>query len=568
MKKILNLIITMMLMITMFGCGTTNNNTTTTKFSAGTYSAEAQGFHGLIKLEVEVDENSILNVIVVEHDETQGVGSNAIDKLPSLIVEHQSLAVEAISGATVTSDALVKAVEMALVEAGASSEDLYTEIKDETVTLEDTTTDIVVVGAGGAGMAAAIEAASSGKNVIILEKTGVVGGTTTLATTAYNAGGSSVQNEMENPFTAEDYYAKIVGNSTEEDPIARIQANRSGADADWLIGMGADMTKVINGSQHVTTDGSSFGSMLVSTLSNKINELNIDVRLNAKGVKLITDSEKVVGIEVETEDGNYKISADAVILATGGFASNPEFVDKYTPQWSGYPSTASVGATGDGIAMALELGAAISNMDKCSPQTVAFNTGSSTISFTFLRYNGAILINKEGARFVNELGVESVLGTSIKEATDGGAYIVIDQTLADSSEQVQGFIEAGYFQKAETIEDLASIIHCDVETLAETIATYQTAVETQNDTEFNRTVGMTMDFKTAPYYTAWITPANQTTLGGLVIDTEAHVLREDGSIIKGLYAGGETTSSNGHGLTRAVTIGRLAGETASRKIAE
>ncbi len=568
MKKFLSLIMAMMLMITMVGCGTSNNDTADTKFTAGTYTAEAQGFHGPVKVEVEVDTESILSVTVVEHGETQGVGTNAIDALPSLIVKHQSLAVDAVSGATVTSEALVVAVEAALVEAGATAEELYTEVEGETATVEDAEADIVVIGAGGAGMAAAIEAANAGKTVIVLEKAGVVGGTTTLATTAYNAGGSSAQNAMETPFTAEDYYAKIVGGATEEDAIARMQANRSGADADWMIAMGADMTKVINGSQHVTSDGSAFGPMLVNTLSTKMTELGIDVRLNSKGAKLITEGDVVTGVEVETEAGNYKITADAVILATGGFASNPEFVDKYTPQWSGYPSTAAVGATGDGIAMALELGAAIDNMDACSPQTVAFNTGSSTISFTFLRYNGGILINKEGTRFVNELGVESVLGTSIKESTDGGSYVVIDQSLVDSSAQVQGFIEAGYFEKAETIEDLAAIIGCDSETLKTTITTYQTAVETQNDTEFGRTTGMTMDFKTAPYYTAWITPANQTTLGGLVIDTEAHVLREDGSIIKGLYAGGETTCSNGHGLTRAVTIGRLAGETAAKEMTE
>lgn len=566
MKKFLSLIMAMMLMITMVGCGTTNNDTADAKFTAGTYTAEAQGFHGPVKVEVEVDAESILSITVVEQDETQGVGSNAIDALPGLIVKHQSLAVDGVSGATVTSEALITAVEAALVEAGATAEELYTEVEDEAATVEDAEADIVVIGAGGAGMAAAIEAANAGKSVIVLEKAGVVGGTTTLATTAYNAGGSSVQMAMETPYTADDYYAKLAG--TTEDPIARMQADRSGADADWLIAMGADMTKVINGSQHTTSDGSAFGPMLVNTLSTKMTELGIDVRLNSKGAKLITEGDVVTGVEVETEAGNYKITADAVILATGGFASNPEFVDKYTPQWSGYPSTAAVGSTGDGIAMGLELGAAIDNMAACSPQTVAFNTGSSTISFTFLRYNGGILINKEGTRFVNELGVESVLGTAIKESTDGGSYVVIDQSLVDTSAQVQGFIDAGYFQKAETIEDLATLIGCDAEVLKTTIETYQTAVETQNDTEFGRTTGMIMDFKTAPYYMAWITPANQTTLGGLVIDTEAHVLREDGSIIEGLYAGGETTCSNGQGLTRAVTIGRLAGETAAREISE
>lgn len=566
MKKFLTLIVAAMLAITMVGCGTTNTDTADTKFTAGTYTAEATGFHGPVKVEVEVDAESILNVTVVEHGETQGVGTNAIDALPGLFVKHQSLAVDAISGATITSEALVKAVETALVEAGATAEELYTEVVEDAVTVEDAEADIVIIGAGGAGLAAAIEATNAGKSVILIEKAGVVGGTTTLATTAYNAGGSSVQMAMETPFTADDYYAKLVG--TAEDPIARMQADRSGADADWLLDMGADMTKVINGSQHTTTDGSAFGPMLVKTLNDKVTELGVDVRLNAKGTKLITEGEKVTGVEVETEAGNYKVTAKAVILATGGFASNPEFVDKYTPQWSGYPSTAAVGATGDGIAMALEVGAGIGNMDKASPQTVAYDTGTNTISFTFLRYNGAILVNKEGTRFVDELGNTAVLGAAIKEATDGGAYIIIDQSTVDASTQVQGFVDAGYFIKAETVEELAGVVGCEATVLEATLAKMKTAVETGKDEEFGRKDGLVLTFENAPFYTAWITPANQTTLGGINIDTEAHVLREDGSIIEGLYAGGETTNSNGQGLTRAVTIGRLAGETAAREIAE
>jgi fumarate reductase flavoprotein subunit len=100
-------------------------------------------------------------------------------------------------------------------------------------------------------------------------------------------------------------------------------------------------------------------------------------------------------VEVESKDGNYKIYAKAVVLATGGFASNPEMVAKYTPQWAGYPSTASVGATGDGINMALQVGAGLGNMNVTSPQTVAYDTGHGAVSLTNVRYNGAILVNKE-----------------------------------------------------------------------------------------------------------------------------------------------------------------------------
>lgn len=566
MKKYLGLLLSVMMIATsLTACSSKPASDENAKFKAGTYTAQADGYHGAVKVQVEVDANAILSVEVVEHEETQGVGTNAIEKLPNQIVEYQSLAVDTIAGCTLTSNAIIQAVEAALIEAGADKENLYTAIETEKKEVEDATTDIVIVGAGGSGMSAAIEATNAGKKVILIEKAGVLGGTTALATTAYNAGGSSVQNAMETPFTADDFYVKMMGADAQElNPVTRVMADRSGADADWLISMGADMNKVINGSQHVTSDGSSFGSMLVNVLKTQMEKLGIDYRLNTKGTELVVDGDKVVGVNVETPDCNYTIHADAVILTTGGFASNPDFVDQYTPQWSGYPSTAAVGATGDGITMGLKVGAAISNMGACSPQAIAFDTGNSIISLAFLRYNGAILINNDGVRFDDEMG--STVADSIKDAPNGGAYVVIDQSLVDESSQVQEFVKAGYFQKAETIEELAQIIGADASVVNDTIAKYQTAVETGNDEEFGRTLGLLIDFKSAPYYAAWVTPANQTTLGGLVIDNQAHVLREDGSVITGLYAGGETTSSQGAGLTRSVTLGRLAGETSSKEI--
>lgn len=432
----------------------------------------------------------------------------------------------------------------------------------ETEVVKDETTDIIIVGGGGAGMSAAIEATEQGKNVILIEKLSFLGGTTILASTAYNAGGSSEQMKMDEPYTPDDFYEKIVKGKTDENGLIRRLADLSAETADWLIEKGGDLSKVINGSQHTTSDGSAFGSMIVSALSKKVEELDIDYRTNVNATEVIMEDDKVVGVKVESPEGNYNIMADAVILSTGGFASSPEMVAEYTPQWAGYPSTASVGVTGDGIKMAMEVGAAIGNMDSASPQTVAYNTGNGAVSLTNVRYNGAILVNEEAARFVNELAGTADLGASIKEQTNGHAYLVFDQTAVDNATLMQQYKDRGYFVEAENINELAEKINLDGETLTKTIATYQIYFDAGEDTEFGRKDSMFTRIDKAPYYAALISPASQTTNGGVMIDEGARALREDGTAIDGLYIGGETANQEGPGLTVAFVIGRLAAKTA------
>lgn len=429
----------------------------------------------------------------------------------------------------------------------------------------DVTTQVIVVGAGGAGMSAAIEAKDQGLEVILIEKLSFAGGTTTLASTAYNAGGMKLQLEAEPPFTADDAYKAWIG-SGEDDPYIRLLSDRSGATGDWLVEMGADLGK-FNGKQVMTSDGSALGPMLTSVLSKAVEGRGIDLRTETSGKKLITDEAgKVTGIEVEDAEGAYVISADAVILATGGFASNPELVDKYTPQWSGYPSTASVGVTGDGLLMGLELGAAIADMDNAGPQSVAYDTGHGALSLTNVRYNGAILVNAEGVRFTSESGPSMPIAKAITQQTDGYAYLIFDQTSVDNAALMQQYKDQGYFVEAETLTELADLLGINGEALEQTVEKYHTVFDTGVDEEFGRNNHIFSRLDKAPYYGAKISPANQTTYGGLVIDLETRVLKEDGSVIEGLYAAGEVTACRGSGTTIAIVLGKLSGEVVAKDI--
>ena len=429
----------------------------------------------------------------------------------------------------------------------------------------DEQTQVVIVGAGGAGMAAAIEATDQGLEVILLEKLSLIGGTTAMASTAYNAGGMRLQLEADPPYTADDAYRDWVGDG-EDDPFLRLLADRSGATGDWLVDMGADLGQ-FNGKQVMTSDGSALGSMLVTVLGDNVSSRGIDLRTGTRATELTVDENgRVTGVLAEDKEGVYTIYADAVILATGGFASNPEMVDEYTPQWSGYPSTASVGATGDGITMGLAVGAALDDMDNAGPQSVAYDTGSGAVSLTNVRYNGAILVNSDGVRFTSESGPSMPIATAITEQEGGYAYLIFDQASVDNAALMQDYKDRGYFTEAETVEELAEALGIDAEALAQTVENYHTVYDTGVDEEFGRNNHIFSRLDQAPYYGVKISPANQTTYGGLLIDLETHVLREDGTVIEGLYAAGEVAACRGSGTSIALVLGKLAGEVVAEEV--
>ena len=431
--------------------------------------------------------------------------------------------------------------------------------------------DILVVGAGGAGMAAAIEAheASNGKaKVVILEKLPFVGGTTLLASTAYNAGGSKLQPN----YSAKDYEAKLLKGFPKADEHDRANivqlAELSGPTADWLIAMGADMSRIINGSQMTPADGSAYGAMIVPVLKRRVDSLGIPVVTNADVQELVTDeSGRVTGVKAMMKAKTTEtIPAKAVILATGGFASNPDLVKRFTPQWAGYPSTASVGAEGDGILMAEKLGAKLDNMALAGPQTVAYDTGHGAVSLTNVRYNGAILVGKSGKRFTNELGSTAVIGADVKKQEGGVAFLIFDRTSVENAALMKKYESQGYFVKAETLNELASKLGIDKTNLEATVERWHGFFDKKKDEDFGRTQSMFSRIDKAPYYGQKISPASQTTYGGVERNADGAALKTDGSVIPGLFVAGETADQYGQGVSLGIVTGRIAARGALKAI--
>lgn len=442
---------------------------------------------------------------------------------------------------------------------------------------QDLQADIVIIGAGGAGMSAAIQAAQDGAtNVVIVEKNSFVGGNTLRSTGGMNASETSYQEaegiEDSNQLFFDDTMAG--GYNLNDEDLVWTMVNNSAAAVDWVNAMGADLTVVgmFGGASvkriHRPSDTSAVGPVLVNTFSKQLEELDIPVLLNTTANSIVVDEAgKVTGIKVSNEDGEYTIACKAVVLATGGFGANSEMVVEYKPDLAGFGTTNQPGATGDGILMATEIGADTVDMEQIQTHPTV-NPDTQTMYTEGVRGNGAILVNFEGQRFVNELLTRDVVSAAILEQTNGQAWLLFDETVRTSLSAIESYINAGIVYEGNTIEELAEQIGVDAEALANTVTTYSTYVANGQDVDFERD-SMESDLSTPKYYAALCAPAVHHTMGGLKIDTTAQVLDQEGNAIQGLYAAGEVTGGvhggnrlGGNAVLDIVVFGRIAGESA------
>lgn len=547
-------------------------------YTPGTYEGEAIGRNGPVKVQVTVAKDRIESIRVVSHNESAGLSDAPINTLPKTIVDKQSLAVDVFSGATFSSKAVIGAVENALKKA---TKDIKPLLIAPAVTAavkppKDETVDVLVVGSGISGMVAGITAAEKGSNVLIIEKQGMLGaGDSMNISTGITAGGSRLIKQLgiENA-TAKDYADFLVKQAaTKKVPIneknVRTYAMRGGELVDWLMDLGVPFGRFQKDKWfHITKDGSAPGPHIVRALSKKIADDNINYRLNSQVVDLLMKDGKVVGATVKTGAGSYKVSAKAVVMATGGFSASHELVKKWAPEWVGRPTTGAVSLTGDGILMAQKVGAQTVAMQEikanylCHPLTA--RDGVSLTAIT--PYN--ILINHEGKRFVDE-GHASInfKSRAMMKQTGHEAYAIVDQTAMDNLKLMRNYAAAGYFVKANTVEELASKLKVDQKAFIKTMKDYMAACQAGKDPEFNRRIQYPI--AKAPFYAALVTPSMQSTYGGIKTDEKAQALNADNKPIAGLYAAGATSGHEayanevGFAAIIGLVYGKIAGENAA-----
>ena len=592
---------------------------------SGEFTGTATGM-GEVTVTVTLTDGVITACKVVGDSETEGIGSVVVESAPDEIVSGNKGAIDVVSGATITSDAINEALAAALAAAGLDAAD-FTGNEDASAA-EDRVidTDIVIVGAGGAGMTAAIAAANEGRDVVIVESQAMVGGNSVRATGGMNAAKTPAQDENEfneaagvektletaasewadnEAITAlantvaeqwaayqanpEGYFDSVelmeldtlIGGHGINDPALVEALCSNSADAiDWLAEQGIELTSVssFGGAsvkrihRPVDSEGKtiSVGSYMIPLLQSKCEELGVEILLNTTANKILTDADgAAVGIEATDKNGaNVTVNAKAVVLATGGFGANLDMVVEYKPDLAGFMTTNAPGAQGQGIDMAVAIGAGTVDMDQIQIHpTVEANTAA--LITEGLRGDGAILVNAEGNRFTDEVGTRDVVSAAEIAQTGSYSWLVIDQAMADASSVIQGYIKNGYTVTGETYEELAEAMGVDAAAFAATMDKWNAAVAAGVDEEFGRT-SFANPLDTAPYYAIKVTAGIHHTMGGLTINPQTQVLAGDGTVIDGLYAAGEVTGGvhggnrlGGNAVADFVVFGRIAGEQAA-----
>lgn len=601
----------------------------------GTYNTTVNAMHGPMKLELTVSGNKIANVKVLEHMETPGVGDVAVKQIPEQIIEHQTLAVDAVAGVTITSVSIIKAVEDCLVQAGADLETFKTPVEKAAKQDVEDTADVIIVGGGGAGLSAAVAAVNEGASVILIEKTGFLGGNSIVAGGIYNAPDPSKQDYhlderseslesliveaiSETPvndehkalieavkidyedylktdktlFDSPNWFALQTWNGG--DKVANLslvkKLTSSALDAlKWLESMGAGFTdKISHGGgslyprTHSSTKPNGVGYIDAFNYALEGKE-NFKLIMNCTGKSLITDGNKVVGVNAVDKDGNkYTLHANkGVILTTGGFAGNVELRQEYCEgeKWPdlgpNVPTSNMPGVTGDGIFMARDAGAELIDMDQiqllpyCNPTTGA--------TYDIVSGGGSqLFINKEGERFVREDGRRDEMSKAIIAQTDGVMYMLqntedLNTLKALGGQSLSYYLETGYagYVSADTLDELAEKIGVPADKLKKTVEDYNRYVDSGKADPFGR-VSYGPKIESGPYYAYPRKPAVHHTMGGVRIDESCHALASDGSIIEGLYCAGEITGGihganrlGGNAIVDFTVFGKVAGEAAA-----
>lgn len=627
MKK-KNVLASLLLAGAMFltACGGSASSTSAAGGVSGSFTGTAKGM-GDVSVTLTLTDNVITDCTAKGDEETSGIGSVVIEQFPGEVVEGNTINLDSISGATITSNAFVEAAKAALTEAGLNPDD-YMAKADKTANGETVSydADVVVIGAGGAGMTAAMTAADAGQKVVILESQAMVGGNSARATGGMNAAKTVYQDENEfdqaagvekTLATAAEKYADnetiTALAKTVSEQWAAYQANPTGyfdsvelmeldtmvggkginnpelvktlcegtADAiDWLDENGITLHNVssFGGAsvkrihRPVNEEGKvvSVGAYMIPLLQENCEKRGIDIVLNTTVDTILTDANgAAVGVSGTDKDGNtVVVNAKSVVLATGGFGANLDMVTQYKPELAGFMTTNAAGAQGQGIEMATAIGAGTVDMDQIQIHpTVEANTAA--LITEGLRGDGAILVNANGERFIDEVGTRDVV--SAAEIAQPGSYswLIVDQAMVDASSVIQGYIKKGYTKTGATYEELAKELDVDPATFANTMETWNGYVEAKNDPDFGRT-SFANPLNNGPYYAIKVTAGVHHTMGGVTINSATEVLKKDGTVIPGLFAAGEVTGGV-HGANRLggtavadfVVFGRIAGESAA-----
>lgn len=564
----------------------------TVSLTPGTYTATQQG-HQLrhVTVSVTVDEKSIVDVQIVEcTDNPITVVQTPCEEIPAAIVENQTYNVDVVTGATITSNAIKFAVKDCLDQAGGSDAFSASVEKAEITPGEDVHTDILIVGGGGAGMSAAVEAYSgetandaNGLDVILIEKAGFLGGTTSVSGGAYydytDETGAYDDAWLDKVVASEKAIFEPFMNLEINEPLVRSlatvmqQANTKLREAGVNAPSGAWGISLSPCDDHIEPEWN--GSYLAYAMNKYLPTTGIDVRLNTRAMKILTDeSGAAIGVNVQDKTSTYNIYAKKIILACGDFASNPEMIEKYAP---GFEEGLIFGAgtnTGDGLNMALEVGAVALGDTMMGSLGHDAVVGIHPDYGTFLDYGSgrSMIVNVEGNRFFNEVDRWYEPYHRLLKQSEPVAWGIID----NNNPKVQVLLDStldGIYH-ADTLEELADMIGVPAENLLATVEKYNGFIKDGEDKDFGTPVDQMMPIEEGPYHAFILRPITMTSLVGVKVDGECHLVRADGTVIENLFGAGNMIYGGNlvsyyvpaHGVGTAIYSGNLAAQTAKAEI--
>ena len=554
-------------------------------YTAGTYTASAAGKNGDVTVEVVFSDTAIESVTVTEHQETAGLADPALERIPEAVVEGQTLAVDTVAGATITSEAILTAVADCVTQAGGDVAALQTpaesEGSGETLSYE---ADVVIVGAGAAGMNAAVEAAQSGLKVIVLEKGAsigvsngaVAGGPSACETVIQEQEGQDVS--VETLFNYMYDYSHSLSNAA----LLRNVLSVSGETINTMVelGVGIYLRPDNYGAGFRARHGFDVkGEERFAPLRAEVEANGGQFLLETTGEEVIMENGTAVGVLASQPGGvTVEVRAKAVLVCTGGYLGNEDMIHEHFGNVTVNPlgNTLSDGA---GINMVVNAGgildrnwSIIANEFTGSNQKAgAWNRNTQNLTYAVY---GGLMVNREGERFFNEETIATMALSEGGEATlrEGLYYSVIDQayfdacreegiysylgspeswyvgkmTLADkvldqNEAQLQEAIDQGWAWKADTIEELAEIT--GLEHLPETVAEYNAMCEAGKDTQFYKDPVFLTPVSEGPFYVFEYEPSAWGTLGGVKVDSHLRALTADNEPIPGLYVAGVDAGS-------------------------
>ena len=521
----------------------------------GDYSVVCNGFYGDFDVTVTITDGKIAAIASDGVQETPELGGKAIDILTEAMIENNTSGVDSVSGATVTSAMFKRAVSAALDEAGAPDE-MKAPVETGEKTSETLSCDVLVMGSGVAGLSSAILAATNGADVIVIEKQDIPGGSSVTS-----AGIVYAPVDEDDISTMVSYYMERAnGNANEEllqffadNALDTIDWLENDLNVQWMMVVPAGTAPEPRARFSMTSEGVGMtGAALVNPMLERLEELGVPVMTGIKGTGLLLDENGAIcGAKAESKAADYEISAKAVVLATGGFDASPEMKAEYSPiAENDFPLSAK-NNVGDGINMGIEIGAAT----EFKGGVIGFDFVDGTLPASGMNAVAMYCnsyVQPDGT-FVSDVIDYPITYTAIKELGVDHFYGLYDASGAESAEAA---VAVGFGWKGDTVEELAEATGMDPEKLADAI---------------EKGTGL----EQAPYYAVMVKPTTIGSMGGLVINTDAQVISEDGEPIPGLYASGEVANggfydveypASGSSLCLGMTYGMEAGRNAAEYV--